>query len=161
MNRHRLIFHSHPTKYQGDKRDFVVYNPQGGSDKKVVALKDLINFVGSDNPSTQVELGMGGTTNFYPTRNVMLPVDKKQVLENGTVSMKDSAKIVNQVQWQIQKNTIDKNDLIELDIIATNAFKRPYLFFYFRRKRHLFRLDRLFAAGRPMHTISAYPATNE
>jgi hypothetical protein len=118
-----------PDKYQGDKRHFVVYNDNGlvGKDQ-YVDIRKLMDFIGSDDANNQVQLNFGGNTNFFPTKNVFLPVDKNEIIKAGIVAAKDSNQIVDQVQWTINRSNLQKNDLMVLDIIASNAWTRPIYF---------------------------------
>jgi hypothetical protein len=56
------------------------------------------------------------------------PVNRKDVLANGTVDAKDSDQIVDAVRWKLNKGDLLKNDLITLDILASNAWDRPIYF---------------------------------
>ena len=55
-------------------------------------------------------------------------VDKDKLIKEGVVKAKDSALIVDQIKWKIKKNYILKNDLMILDILATNNWERPVYF---------------------------------
>jgi hypothetical protein len=88
-----------------------------------------MNFMGSDDPKDMAQDQYSGQmVNFLPVKNLYIPVDKKLVLQNGTVPMKDSAKVLPEVDFTIQKNSLYKNDLLLLDILAANDWKRPIYF---------------------------------
>lgn len=63
---------------------------------------------------------------YLPVSKVMLPVDSALVYSNGTLTPTDV--VVPAVQFQIGKNFLLKNDLIMLNILATNNWKRPIYF---------------------------------
>lgn len=123
-----------PSAYRGRKRvqtpyfnrenmDPESYDP---SKDRVMNLKSVIEFIGKDNKlRTQ---GGREIDSYLPTKRVFIPVNKQEVLNNGTVGIADTAKIVDRVAFTINKNNIIKDDLAILDIIATNAFKRPIYF---------------------------------
>ncbi|MDE3145547.1 MAG: DUF2723 domain-containing protein, partial [Bacteroidota bacterium] len=52
--------------------------------------------------------------------------DKALVLQNGTVNATDS--VVSELRFDIPRNTLMKNDLAVLNIIAANHWKRPIYF---------------------------------
>ncbi len=99
------------------------YDP---SNDRLMNLKSVIEFIGKDNKlRTQSSREIDS---YLPTKRVFIPVNKQEVLSNGTVGIEDTAKIVDRIEFSINKNNIIKDDLAILDIIATNAFKRPIYF---------------------------------
>lgn len=58
----------------------------------------------------------------------MLPVDKKAVIASGIVKPEDANKIVDTIYWDLNKNYLMKADLMILDMIANNDWKRPIYF---------------------------------
>ncbi|MEW6468485.1 MAG: DUF2723 domain-containing protein [Bacteroidota bacterium] len=91
-------------------------------------LKKMIEFVGDDeNPKAKVQLG-DEARNFFPTKNFRVPVDKNKVLANGTVLKRDTAFLVNAIEWTVSKNYLMKSDLLVLDIISANNWERPIYF---------------------------------
>lgn len=86
------------------------------------------NVVGSEDPAFKVALTGGESINYLPARRFILPVDEQLVRSNGTVNKDDS--VISQVPVVIpeNKNTLLKNDLAILNIIAANKWKRPICF---------------------------------
>lgn len=96
---------------------------------KSANLKDVMEFVASDHPNTKVRSAYNNEVmDYIPTKNVYVPVDAEKVIANGTVNAKDSALIVDKVEIPIKKNNLNKSELMVLDIIATNDWKRPIYF---------------------------------
>jgi hypothetical protein len=64
-----------------------------------------------------------------PTNKIYIPVDKKKVREYGVVP-KDTpdSLIVDRVEWTIEKSYLLKADLMMLDLLASNDWKRPIYF---------------------------------
>ena len=58
----------------------------------------------------------------------MLPIDKEQVLKTGTIKPEDADKIVDTIKWNVKQNNLYRNDLMLLDLIATNNWARPIYF---------------------------------
>lgn len=96
--------------------------------KGFVDVDEIIDFVTSDNPQTKVGVNTGKQVDYIPTKNLKVSVDKKKVLENGTVDKKYADRIVDNIEWNIKKNYVLKNDLIILDILAANDWERPIYF---------------------------------
>ena len=68
--------------------------------------------------------------NYLPSRNVIVPVDRNAVLKSGIVEEKDTARIVDNIQFNLGSRLM-KGSIVMLDIIATNAangWKRPIYF---------------------------------
>jgi hypothetical protein len=59
----------------------------------------------------------------FPSRNLILPINKEQVIEQGLAQ--DTSAIVPYLHFKIQGSSIIKNSLAALDIAANNFLKRP------------------------------------
>lgn len=114
----------------GSKRDAIYYFPdlpgarvdQANPLDLYTMMKD---YAGSDDPQ-KMFLNGEDYLNIYPTKKVSIPVDRKTVLQNGTVNAGDS--VVDQVVFEIPKMAIGKNESAILNIIAANKWKRPIYF---------------------------------
>lgn len=93
-----------------------------------VDVKEAIEFVMDDSPKSKVGLSSGKQVDFFPTKNFSLKVDKQKVIANGTVSADRADRVLDKLDWTIEKNYIMKNDLIILDILAANNWERPIYF---------------------------------
>ncbi len=116
-------------KYRGENRNYVMLYDNGQVPQdRYFNLKEVINFIGDDRDQAKVPLNTGEKVNYLPTTKLFIPVDVKEVVENGTVDIQDSGRIAPQVPFVIPKQVVYKNDLAVYDIIATNAWKRPIYF---------------------------------
>ncbi|MDR1951802.1 MAG: tetratricopeptide repeat protein, partial [Bacteroidales bacterium] len=91
-------------------------------------LIELIRFVGNDNPSTQLQLRDGGTTNFLPSTQYTLTIDRDDLLARGIITEEQYRFTVPQMQHDIDAgrwNQIHRSDLAFLDILASNDWERP------------------------------------
>jgi hypothetical protein len=92
-------------------------------------VDEIIGFVKDDTPKSKVGIGQGQKqVDYIPTKNFKITVDKAQVLANGTVPKDRADRIVDNIEWTINKSYIMKNDLIILDILSANDWKRPVYF---------------------------------
>ncbi len=57
-----------------------------------------------------------------------MTVDKAAVMRNNVVGKDHRDRIVDEMQWTISKRNLYKNDLITLDIVASNLWERPIYF---------------------------------
>ncbi len=126
----RDIVYSVESLYGNNTAFINKYRARAGITTDPSAPMDLYSvmkdFAGSDNPSKMEQGRDGSMLNIFPTKNVFIPVDVNLVRQNGTVNPDDS--VVSQVQFQITKNVIFKNDAAILNIIAANQWKRPIYF---------------------------------
>jgi Protein of unknown function (DUF2723) len=110
---------------------------------KSTSLLNALKFVGEDHP---IPLQGGRSLeSHFNYRNVYIPVNKRRVVENGTVSLADTAKIVDRIDFSLGKGTfLFKGDIAILDILASNAFERPIYFAVTCRPESLHGLDPYF-----------------
>lgn len=118
-------------QYRQGTRDYVpvYYNPNIIKDStKYYNIKQLMEFVGSEEPQAKIQTQGGMELSYLPTDKVLIPVDSATVVNNGTVPKGMEGQILKGLPWKISKQYIMKNDLMIMDIIATNNWKRPIYF---------------------------------
>ncbi len=71
---------------------------------------------------------ISGNRFFIPGKKVSLPVDTQKVLENGTMDVRLKDKMVDKIEWNLNKSYIFKNDMMILDLLANNNWERPVYF---------------------------------
>lgn len=108
------------------RRDYIPFYDRNL--KEPVELKELVDFMGSDEPGARATTQGGENINYFPTKNIKLTVDSAAVMANGVVSAKDADKIVKTMTFTISGNYLMKNDLMILNILANNNWKRPIYF---------------------------------
>ncbi|HEU0137031.1 MAG TPA: DUF2723 domain-containing protein [Flavobacterium sp.] len=112
-------------QYVGDNLDYAAYIQKTEARWN---LKDLLNFIASDDPATKVEMANGQKISYYPTNKVRIPVDKAAILRNRVVSPKYYDSIVPYIDITIDDRALYKNRIMMLDIIANNNWERPIYF---------------------------------
>ncbi len=111
--------------YRAGTNDFIMYQ-QITAD--TLNIQSWMNWIASDHPSTKAELRSGQKVKTFPTKSISVPVNKENVLANGIVRPEDSSEIVDVIQIEFKENTVYKNQLLMLDILANNDWKRPIYF---------------------------------
>ena len=91
-------------------------------------LKQIIDFVASSSSKTRVNPGGDRLIDYIPAKKLKIPVDKQKILADGVVSERFSDRIVDEIKWNLNKNFLMKNDLMVLDLLATNNWERPVYF---------------------------------
>jgi len=94
--------------------------------KRPVNLNEALEFIRSDDPATKLQ--QAENVSFLPSKQLYLPVDKKEVLATGTVAAKDDSLIVDKIDINLTGNYISKDEMIILDILNNNKWKRPVYF---------------------------------
>ena len=134
-------------KYRTGNRDVLYnYNVDPLFNKEVSKsrwnIKAFIDWVESDKPETKLKYILENQNDvdlsqysedalnivYYPTNKIRIPVNKKNVLESGLVKQKDSALIVDYIDIELPTSAITKKNMMMLDIMANNDWKRPIYF---------------------------------
>lgn len=93
-----------------------------------VELKEAIEFIADERDQTKVPMQSGEKINYLPTKKLKLTVDKAAVIRSGIVPKELEHLIVDAIEWEITQGGLYKNDLMLLDLIATNNWQRPIYF---------------------------------
>ncbi len=111
-------------QYRQGTRDYL---PIDEVTDKAVDIREVMKIVASDAPGAKKEYG-DHAINFIPTKRLFIPVDSAAVVSSGFVPKDAAGKVVKQMEWELDKRYILKNDMIVLDILANNNWKRPVYF---------------------------------
>ncbi|MDX2001698.1 MAG: DUF2723 domain-containing protein [Chitinophagales bacterium] len=120
-----------PDKYLGSNRDMVrYYNGKNLAPGTFVELKDVVGFIASENMSEKVEMSNKEWVNYLPTRDFNITVNKGAVQSLKMVAPDKDSLVVDNMRWSLEssKTSLLKNDLITLDIVASNIWERPIYF---------------------------------
>ena len=102
---------------EGHKREYLRYQ-EAGSKENFYDLYDVMKNV----------LGKGDNVNSFPVKRFIVPVDTVALRKNGIVKPTDQ--LVNPMPFELpeNKNDLNRADLIILNMIAANNWKRPIYF---------------------------------
>ncbi|MDX1283532.1 MAG: hypothetical protein R3182_00895, partial [Draconibacterium sp.] len=113
-----------PDQYRQGTRDavYLVDNPRIQRDH--VGLKEAVEFIASDNPATKLQ--QADNASYIPKRIVKFKIDKEAVKRHNVVAPKDHDKIVDEIVIDLSgKNYLSKDEMMILDLLATNDWERP------------------------------------
>ncbi|MCD6018004.1 MAG: formate-dependent nitrite reductase, rane component [Bacteroidetes bacterium] len=113
-----------PDKYVQSKREVVYIMDKGTGPMN---LKKAIDFVVSDDLENKLDYG-NKPLDYFPTKTFYVPVDSATVMREKVIGVKDTARLVKSIKWSINRQYLTKNDLMVLDLIAHNNWKRPIYF---------------------------------
>ncbi len=89
-------------------------------------LKAVMDFVASADPGSRTRLYEGrDPVDFIPTKTLIIPVNKQNVLDAGIVRPEDAHLIVDSIEFTLPKNMIDVTQLVLLDMLSNLDWSRP------------------------------------
>lgn len=112
-------------QYVDGTRDFLLYNP---TTEARIDMDTFMNFIKLEDERAKLEFASGQKANFYPSNKLRLKVNRDEVIKNRVVTPKYYDSIVPYIDIDLPKEAIHKHQLIMLDIIANNHWKRPIYF---------------------------------
>ncbi len=93
-----------------------------------INLKDYLELVKKNDPAIQIPLTTGESINSLPSDSLFLIYDIEAVKKMGFVPKQFEPFLSGQITWNIGKRDLLKNDLMQLEMIAQNNWKRPIYF---------------------------------
>lgn len=99
-----------------------------------MSLKEAMNFIKtkSDDKDEILKMLFGNDKyekfNFLPVSKFILPVNKQNAVQSGTIEAKDLSQTVDHITINYKSNSMFKNNLLMLDMLANFDWKRPINF---------------------------------
>jgi len=110
-------------QYVQGTRDVVYIVEDPRMKGKSIELGKALEFIKDDNPRTKI--AQYDNAAFLPVRKLFMVVDKNAVKANNVVPAKDYNKIVDTMYIDIPGSYITKDQLMILDMLYNNNWKRP------------------------------------
>ena len=112
-------------QYKQGTRDVAVFIDKGVGDK-ALSLHNFNKWIKSDQSKTKINIGKD--YDFFYTKNITIPVNRDNVLQNKIVHEKDTNLILDSLEIQLHTNQLEKKDIMILDLIESNNWNRPIYF---------------------------------
>ncbi len=109
-------------QYRGSNRDGVIFAEKT---KEAITLDELLNFIKLEDERATVQMESGQYLHYFPSKKIIIPINKEEIIKNKVVSEKYYDSIVPQMEFTIKGSAIYKNRLMMLDILNENQWKRP------------------------------------
>ena len=93
-----------------------------------INLKEFLNLVKNNDPAIQMQVSSGEMINVLPSPNFYMDQNSEEIARANFVPEKYKALVKDRIEWNFGERDILKNDLLVLDIIAQNNWKRPIYF---------------------------------
>jgi hypothetical protein len=146
-------------KYKEGVRDVIFFD-----DKKIQGpseLKEVFDFITSDDPQAKGQTQSGELVNFLPTKNFKITINPDEVVKQGVVTPDQKDKLANVMQWKFTGSYVTKDNLAMLDILAHNNWKRPICFASTVNQENMIGLQPyLYKEGFVFHLIPFKPDTS-
>ncbi|MDD4218115.1 MAG: hypothetical protein PHZ24_12375, partial [Bacteroidales bacterium] len=115
------------SKYEPSVRDILFYAPMDRSEEKgYISIDSLMNYINNDAISSFMY--DGDLTYSYHRNKIYMRTDSATVVNNGTVKLKDANKIEEIIKFDLKRTYLIKNEMMTLDMLRTNQWKRPVYF---------------------------------
>ncbi len=115
-------------QYKYGTLDLAYHIPHPQLKDSVIALKDFMRWIASDNDATYIETENNERVKIYPTNKIRVPVNKENAIKSGIVAAKDADKIVDYIDITVDAQGLTKNRIMMLDILNNFDWKRPIYF---------------------------------
>lgn len=96
--------------------------------KGAVELKNILQILLSDNDNDKLPTNSGGRENFLPTKNLIMSINKADVIKNQVVPKAWEDRIADTISWTYNKDIVSRADLTMFDILVHNNWERPIQF---------------------------------
>jgi len=113
-------------KYRTGNRDVTYLMDDPNLKGMYVNVKDIFDVIDRNEERLKMNTQMG-KIDYFPTKKYMVTYDSAQIASNGWIpaSLTDR---MDTIRWTIDRPAIEKNDLMILDLLATNNWQRPVYF---------------------------------
>lgn len=89
-------------------------------------LQDVMAFIRDD---ANMLVGQGSSNRFFPTNKFKLNVNKDNLLKSGVIPANtEKSKIMDEITFTIEANAISREEIMMLDVLANNEWKRGLYF---------------------------------
>ena len=115
-------------KIKGDKRTYFRLN-QNGTSGDTMPLKDVIDFMMSDDPAAKVSYNPNyPAENYLPTTNVYIDIDPAKAIQSRFLVPKGKeATVPTRVYLQLP-SSMSRGSILQLDVLVNNLYERPVCF---------------------------------
>jgi len=112
-------------KYEQGTRDVL---PVVERYKDPVLLKEVMNFVASEDERAKVGTQSGEKIDYIPAKKVIIEVDSLKIANSGIVNGKMMDSILPAIGFTIGKKYVTKSDMMVLDLVSSFNWDRPVYF---------------------------------
>lgn len=114
-------------KYRQGTHDVTYLIEDEGLKNTYVDLRDLFSILAKDDSRLKMNTSQVGMIDYFPTKKFMVTYDSAEMASSKSVypSMLNR---LDTIRWEYKGQAIEKANLMILDLLATNNWKRPVYF---------------------------------
>ncbi len=112
-------------KYRQGNHDVTYLIEDENLKNQFVDLRALFGIIASDESKLKMNTSQVGMIDFFPTKKFMVPYDPATIRSHVPERY---AGMIDTLRWEINRQAVEKNSLMILDLLATNNWKRPVYF---------------------------------
>lgn len=112
---------------QNDREVLVYAEPKSGKNSEL-DIDELINNVKREDDQVFLKNGRNKKVRYFTSKKISIPIDKTKLKEHYTIDPADANMIEDKVIFNVKGDYIRRNQLVILDIIASNDWVRPIYF---------------------------------
>ena len=109
-----------PKEFYGLDRDAILTMDRTN---EFIELEDLMKMM-RDNPERFKLDNRGDPIYYLPTKRVKITVPKAELVALGVLRAEDTSRVANEIRWELPDGMIYRHELMMLDILGTNHFRR-------------------------------------
>jgi len=143
-------------KYVQGKRDVVYVMPDERL-KDYQDIKDVMDYIASDAPETKYN-NDGEFIDIIPTTKLKVKVDSINVFRQGIMPKGQESRFLRELKWDVKGSNVVKNQLMVLDLLSQNDWKRPIYFSITVGSENYFGLEKYFRQEGLAYRLVPYEA---
>jgi tetratricopeptide (TPR) repeat protein len=148
-------------RYRTGNHDVTYFFPDEQLKDRYVDLKDVFDIINNDESRLKVNMPQFGMLDYFPTKKFMLTYDPAVIASEKSISGKYLSRL-DTIRWEIKSQAIEKNNLVVLDILSSNNWKRPVYFVLNAGEESYIGLDHsLFVEGLACRVLPVRARVNE
>ena len=114
-------------KYRQGNRDVTYLFEDESLKDSYVDVKALFDILATDESKLKMNTSQVGMIDYFPTKKFMVTVDSAKLVSQPSFPKKYAGRI-DTVAWEFKGQALEKANLMILDLLATNNWKRPVYF---------------------------------
>ncbi len=114
-------------KYRQGNHDVTYLIEDEGLKDTYVDVKALFGILAEDDSKLKMNTSQIGMIDYFPTKKFMVTYDSAAFVKAGNVSPA-MARRLDTIRWEIKAQGLEKANLMIMDLLATNDWKRPVYF---------------------------------
>ncbi len=114
-------------KYRQGNHDVTYLLEDESLKGQYVDVKALFSILAKDDSRLKMKTSQVGTIDYFPTRRFMVTYDSAALVASGAITPSMATRL-DTIRWEFKGQAIEKANLMILDLLATNNWKRPVYF---------------------------------